>query len=123
MLYIDWPTAKKYTDNNIWPEIHNVQKSNMMHDEECGNIVSLRLDADYRLPKKKHRTNKNHFESLKFLGFLGSYRPVCNFIHVWKSIHHYDLPSTGCECLEHPPAEAQLDFGKMEVDKKCSQGC
>lgn len=38
----------------------------------------------------------------------------------WKSTHHHDLPSAGYERLEHPPAEAQLDFGTMEVEHEGS---
>lgn len=92
----------------------------MMYDKEWGDIVSLWLEEDYRLTKKKRRTNKNYFELLEGLGFLGSYRTVCSFVQEWKSTHHNDLPSTGYERLEHPPAEAQLDFGTMEVEHEGS---
>lgn len=92
----------------------------MMYDEGWGDIVSLWLEEDYRLTKKKRRTNKNYYKSLKGLGFLGSYRTVCNFVQEWKSTHHNDLPSAGYERLEHPPAEAQLDFGTMEVEHEGS---
>lgn len=54
------------------------------------------------------------------IGFQGSYRTVCNFVQEWKSNHHHDLPSAGYERLEHPPAEAQLDFGTMEVEHEGS---
>src|SRR5699024_7790583 len=57
---------------------------------------------------------------LKGLGFLGSYRTICNFVQEWKSTHHNDLPSAGYERLEHPSAEAQLNFGTMEVEHEGS---
>jgi len=41
----------------------------MMYDEGWGDIVSLWLEEDYRLTKKKRRTNKNYYKSLKDLGF------------------------------------------------------
>lgn len=119
-LGINWRTAKKYADNAILPEEKIPKKSGMMYDEGWGDIVSLWLEEDYRLTKKKRRTNKNYYKSLKGLGFLGSYRTVCNFVQEWKSTHHNDLPSAGYERLEHPPAEAQLDFGTMEVEHEGS---
>lgn len=120
-LGINWRIAKKYADNAILPEEKITKKSGMTYDEEWGDIVSLWLEEeDYRLTKKKRRTNKNYYKSLKGLGFLGSYRTVCNFVQEWKSTHHNDLPSAGYERLEHPPAEAQLDFGTMEVEHEGS---
>jgi len=83
----------------------------MMYDEGWGDIVSLWLEEDYRLPKKKRRSNKNFLELLKGLGFLGPYGTVCNFVQEWKSTHYQNLLSAGFEHLAHPPAEAQLDFG------------
>ena len=119
-LNINWRTAKKYGDGSVLPTTNLKKKSGMMYDEEWGDIVSLWLEEDYRLPKKKRRTNKNYFELLEELGFLGSYRTVCMYVQDWKSSHHQELPSAGYERLEHPPAEAQLDFGTMEVEHEGS---
>lgn len=119
-LEINWRTAKKYADESILPKENLKKKSGMMYDEEWGDIVSLWLEEDYRLTKKKRRTNKKYFEDLLEIGFPGSYRTVCNFVHDWKSSHHQELPSAGFERLEHPPAEAQLDFGTMEVEHEGS---
>ena len=52
------------------------------------------------------------------LNFSGSYRTVTNYVREWKSNHHQALPTAGYERLEHPPGEAQLDFGTMEVETK-----
>ena len=38
----------------------------------------------------------------------------------WKSTHHYNLTIADFERLAHPPSEAQLDFGTMEVEHKNS---
>ena len=119
-LGINWRTAKKYADSAFLPEEKIIKKSGMMYAEKWGEIVSLWLEEDYRLSKKNRRTNKNYFELLQRLGFPGSYRTVCNFIQEWKSTHHNDLPSAGYERLEHPPADAQLDFGTMEVEHEGS---
>lgn len=115
-LNIDWRTAKKYADTPVLPLSNQQVKKGMMYDEEWGEIVSLWLEEDFRLSKKKRRTNKNYFESLEVLKFPGSYRTVCNFVQEWKSNHYQNLPSAGYERLEHPPSDAQLDFGTMEVE-------
>lgn len=119
-LDINWRTAKKYADGAILPEESLKKKAGMMYDEKWGGIVSLWLEEDYRLTKKKRRTTKKYFEDLLDLEFPGSYRTVCNFVREWKSSHHHILPSAGFERLEHPPADAQLDFGTMEVEHEGS---
>lgn len=50
------------------------------------------------------------------MGFKGSYRTVCYFISDWLNTHH-DEKDKGYERLEHPPGEAQVDFGVMEAVK------
>lgn len=50
ILDINWRTAKKYADQAILPEEKRKKKSGMMYDEERGDIVSLWLEEDYRLP-------------------------------------------------------------------------
>src|SRR5699024_12878806 len=72
-LNINWRTAKKYGDGSVLPTTNLKKKPGMMYDEEWGDIVSLWLEEDYRLPKKKRRTNKNYFELLEEIGLLGSY--------------------------------------------------
>lgn len=53
---------------------------------------------------------------LKADGFPGSYRTVCIFIQDWKATHYLETQEDhGFERLEHPPTEAQIDFGTMEV--------
>ena len=52
-LDINQRTAKKYTDSSVLPTANLKKKSGMMYDEKGGNIVSLWLEEDYRLPKKK----------------------------------------------------------------------
>lgn len=41
---------------------------------------------------------------------------MTNYVREWKNNHHQVLPAAGYERLEHPPGEAQLDFGTMEVE-------
>src|SRR5699024_9584739 len=42
---------------------------------------------DFKLPRKKRRTNKQFFNDLIESGFPGSYRTVCNFVQEWKATH------------------------------------
>ena len=48
------------------------------------------------------------------MGFKGSYRTVCYFISDWLTTHQEEKDK-GYERLEHPPGEAQVDFGVMEA--------
>ena len=92
------------------------KKTGMMYEQPWGEIVSLWLSEDAKLPKKKRRTAYFMTIELKEQGFPGSYRTVCNFIRDWKATHYEEAnEDQGFERLEHPPAEAQLDFGTMEV--------
>lgn len=120
-LGVNWRTAKKYADGDYIPQKKTIEKSGMMYNEEWGDILTLWLSEDAKLPKKKRRTNVEYHRELKEIGFPGSYRTVCVFIQDWRSTHHSDgTVDKGFERLEHPPAEAQLDFGTMEVEHEGS---
>lgn len=115
-LNVNWRTAKKYADSDCLPQPKVRRKTGMMYVEKWGEIVTVWLSEDAKLTRKKRRTRLNMFENLKKLGFTGSYRTLCVFIQEWKATH-YEVANDdqGFERLEHPPAEAQLDFGTMEV--------
>ena len=115
-LDINWRTAKKYADEDLIPQSKIRKKTGMMYVEKWGGIVALWLSEDAKLPKKKRRTAEAMTLDLKAEGFPGSYRTVCAFIQDWKATHYLEgNEDHGFERLEHPPAEAQLDFGTMEV--------
>lgn len=119
-LDVNWRTAKKYADKDTLPKPKLRNKTGMMYVEKWGGIVTLWLSEDAKLPKKKRRTAEAKTADLKAEGFPGSYRTVCAFVREWKATHYSELPEDrGFERLEHPPAEAQLDFGTMEV---CHEG-
>ncbi|MGN7943283.1 MULTISPECIES: IS21 family transposase [Bacillaceae] len=115
-LGINWRTAKKYADENQLPKSKIKKSKGMMHSEKWGQIVSDWLFEDSKLKKKLRRTKKQMFKDLQDLGFKGSYRTVCYFITDWENSHNEELDK-GHERLEHPPSEAQVDFGVMEVVK------
>lgn len=122
-LGINWRTAKKYADEDFLPIPKTIKKTGMLYDEdeEWGKALTHWLSEDAKLSKKKRRTNKKYYDELKDIGFPGSYRTVCVFIQEWRSTHNNNgMLDKGFERLEHPPAEAQLDFGTMEVEHEGS---
>jgi transposase len=115
-LNINWRTAKKYADGDILPKSNIKEKTGMMYESEWGEILACWCHEDSKLRKKTRRTKKELFLELKKLGFPGSYRTVCYFVSEWQdSTENEDLRDKGFDRLEHPEAEAQLDFGTMEV--------
>ena len=117
-LKINWRTAKKYADDDPLPLDVIHLKKGMMYDDKWGDIVSSWLAEDARLTKKKRRTTVQFLKELKAIGFTGSYRTVCMFVQEWHVTHVEGGVDDGSERLEHPPADAQLDFGTMEVEHK-----
>lgn len=113
-MKINWRTAKKYADEDQLPREREFKKKGMMYEEKWGVIVSDWLFEDSKLKKKSRRTKKQIFEELQERGFQGSYRTVCYFISEWLNTHQEEKDK-GYERLEHPPGEAQVDFGVMEA--------
>ena len=120
-LKINWRTAKKYADGDQLPEEKLVKKTGMMYEEKWGEIVADWLWEDEKLKKKQRRPNKKIYSDLKKLDFKGSYRTVCYFICEWREGKNdsgeIDPKDRNYERLQHPPGEAQLDFGLMEAVK------
>ncbi|MFD2706766.1 IS21 family transposase [Salibacterium lacus] len=114
---ISWITAKKYADQDHLPSEATPRKRGMMYDEKWGEIVSDWLFEDRALQKKLRRNNKGIYLDLKKEGFPGSYRTVCHFIADWKDTHGLESENGGkaFERLNHPPADAQVDFGLTEA--------
>ncbi|GFZ87002.1 transposase [Compostibacillus humi] len=114
VMKINWRTAKKYADEDQLPQQKEYKRKGMMYEEKWGEIVSDWLFEDSKLKKKSRRTRKQIFEDLREMGFKGSYRTVCYFISDWLTTHQEEKDK-GYERLEHPPGEAQVDFGVMEA--------
>lgn len=114
----NWRTIKKYADGEVPLQSLPVSKRGMMYDSEFGEIVDCWLEEDLKLKKKDRRTNKKIHEDLKNeYGFEGSYRTVCDYIQHRKPLIR-EAKTTRYERLEHPPGEAQVDFGNMTVVKE-----
>lgn len=115
-MSINWRTAKKYADDNQVPEVKIKKRRGMMYGSKWGEIVGDWLEEDAREKKKSRRTNKQMYQELVKLGFEGSYRTLCDFVNVWRASKEEDGSSADeAERLDHPPGQAQVDFGVMEA--------
>lgn len=113
----NWRTVKKYADGEVPLESIPSSKKGMMYEGEYGEIVDYWLEEDMKLKRKDRRTSKKIFEDLKKdHEFKGSYRTVCDYIQHRKP-QIKEEKATRYERLEHPPGEAQVDFGNMTVVK------
>lgn len=113
----NWRTVKKYADGDIPTESLTFSKRGMMYEEGYGEIVDCWIEEDMKLKKKDRRTNKKIYDQLqKEHNFSGSYRTVCDYIQHRKP-QIKEEKTNRYERLEHPPGEAQVDFGNMTVVK------
>ncbi len=111
----NWRTIKKYADGEVPLEPLLFNKRGMMYEQGYGEIVDCWIEEDMKLKKKERRTSKKMFEQLRDEhSFNGSYRTVCEYVQQRRPIIKKEK-STRYERLEHPPGEAQVDFGNMTV--------
>lgn len=113
----NWRTVKRYADGEVPLERLPSNKNGMMYQEGYGEIVDYWIEEDMKLKHKDRRTSKRIYEQLRDEhGFKGSYRTVCEYVQHRKPAIKTEK-STRYERLEHPPGEAQVDFGQMTVVK------
>lgn len=114
----NWRTVKKYADGDISVRQKIKRKRGMMEEEGYGQIIDDWLEEDAKLPRKQRRTSKKMYEQLKQEhGFKGSYRTVCAYVQKRRPQLKLEKERR-YERLEHPPGEAQVDFGTMSVVTK-----
>ncbi|MDF2858158.1 MAG: Integrase catalytic region [Neobacillus sp.] len=114
----NWRTAKKYADGESSGNQLQFKKQGMMYEDGYGEIVDDWIEEDLKLKKKERRTNKKIYEQLRDeWDFPGSYRTVCDYIQSRKP-QIKEEKNRRHERLEHPPGEAQVDFGTMTVVKE-----
>ncbi|TQE89226.1 IS21 family transposase, partial [Ureibacillus terrenus] len=114
----NWRTVKKYADGDISVRQKIKRKRGMMEEEGYGQIIDDWLEEDAKLPRKQQRTSKKMYEQLKQEhGFKGSYRTVCAYVQKRRPQLKLEKERR-YERLEHPPGEAQVDFGTMSVVTK-----
>lgn len=116
-MNVNWRTAKKYADKDNWnkPLIRQTRISPVM--EEYKEIVDTWLQEDQLIPKKQRHTAKRVFDRLcTEHNFKGGYRTVCTYVEK-KRITMKLASAEVYQRLEHPKAEAQVDFYTMKVSK------
>lgn len=117
-MNVNWRTAKKYADRDNWnkPLIRKTRISPVM--EEFKEIVDTWLHEDQLIPKKQRHTAKRIFDRLcKEHAFKGGYRTICTYVNKRKMAMKIETAEV-YQRLEHPKAEAQVDFYTMKVSKK-----
>lgn len=113
----NWRTIKRYADGDVPLERLPSTNRGMMYEEGYGEIVDIWLEEDMKLKHKERRTSKRMFEQLRDEhDFKGSYRTVCEYVQYRRPVLKAEK-ATRYERLEHPPGEAQVDFGQMTVVK------
>ncbi|WP_242225420.1 IS21 family transposase [Bacillus cereus group sp. BfR-BA-01380] len=109
----NWRTVKKYADGDVLTKDIRPKKKGMMYEQGYGEIVDDWLEEDLKLKRKERRTSKRIFQQLQNEhGFKGSYRTVCEYVQQRKP-QIKEQKQERYERLEHPPGEAQVDFGNM----------
>lgn len=114
-VQINWRTAKKYADKEDWniPEEKPKKRCHIM--EPYLDIVRTWLMEDKRLPAKQRHTAKRIYERLKNEhGYTGSDRTVRTHVARIKAEIFAPEKKTSIK-LDHPPGEAQADFGTMKA--------
>ena len=111
-----WSTAKKYADEEVdfAKKPRQRRKRGVMDGFE--EYVDAWVEENLLMPAKGRITAKAMYEALLELGFAGSYRTVRHYAREAKQ-RVQEKNAAAVEQfirLEHPPGEAQVDFGEFE---------
>jgi transposase len=116
-MNVNWRTAKKYADKDNWnkPLIRKARVSPVM--DPFKEIIDTWLQEDQLIPKKQRHTAQRIFDRLcKEHNFKGGYRTVCTYVNKTKTAMKLETVEV-YQRLEHPKAEAQVDFYTTKVSK------
>lgn len=116
-LNVNWRTAKKYADKDNWnkPLIRKSRISPVMENFKV--IIDTWLQEDQLIPKKQRHTAQRIFDRLCMEhNFKGGYRTVCTYVNKRKATMKLETAEV-YQRLEHPKAEAQVDFYTTKVSK------
>jgi transposase len=109
----DHKTIRKYLDQkdfNVTPAPISTRCSKL---DPFTDLIDSWLKSDRKAPRKQKHTATRVFKRLvkECPGFDASYRTVANY---FKARRKELFKSGGFLPLEHPPGEAQVDFGKTD---------
>src|SRR5207237_6047462 len=108
---IHWKTLKKILDNTEPPGYRRTKPKRPSILEPLLPVVHQILEDDKKAPRKQRLTPKRISDRLKAEhGYLGGLTIVKDAARAWRlSTAEVFVP------LDHPPGEAQVDFGHAEV--------
>jgi transposase len=112
---VDWRTAKKYADREDWNESLQKRVKRFPSIGPYIEIVDTWLMEDQQMPRKQRHSARRIFHRLRDEhGFQGGERTVSEYVARRKKELVLEY-KTRYERLEHPPAEAQADFGDVYI--------
>ena len=112
---INWRTAAKYAKQSDWNLAQGTRKRRRPVLEPFVDTIDVWLLEDRLLPRKDRRTAKAIWNLLrKHHGFTGSDRTVRAYVAERKRTLKFEQQEKYIE-LEHPIAEAQVDFGTVRT--------
>lgn len=113
---VDWRTAKKYADKEDWNIFEASGSTNACKVmDPFMEIVRTWITEDKLMPVKQRHTAKRIYERLKNQhGYTGSERTVRTHVARIKTEIFSPLREVSVK-LDHPPGEAQADFGTMRA--------
>ena len=108
---IHWGTLKKILEHVEPPGYQRSQPRAKPKIQPFLPIIHEILEADRKAPRKQRHSSKRIFDRLRNEhDYSGGYTIVKDAIREWKQTHkEVFLP------LQHPPGEAQVDFGFADV--------
>lgn len=112
---VNWRTAQKYATKNDWNE--RIPKRKKQHPVlgPYLDIIDTWLTEEQALPRKQRYTSKRIFDRLcDEYGFHGGRRTVEEYVAKRRKELKLERAES-YERLEHPGAEAQVDFGTSYI--------
>src|SRR3954447_11362239 len=106
-----WKTLKKILDNSEPPGYRRTKPKRPSILDPLLPVVHQILEDDKKAPKKQRHTAKRIFDRLRAEhGYRGGLTTVKDAVRAWRlRTAEVFVP------LDHPPGEAQADFGQAEV--------
>lgn len=114
----DRKTIRKYLEKDDWNEEVRVPQMKASKLDPYKSLIDEWLEADRRTRKKQRHTARRVFtrlvEEAGEEGFPCSYRTVAAYVAEKKRQIYGGRRSEARLPLDHPPGEAQVDFGEAE---------
>lgn len=114
-LGINWRTAAKYAKKDNWNEVCAASRRCQPVMDAVAEVIDMWLMEDRLKPRKERRTAAAIYRQLKDqYDFTGSERTVRHYVSLRKKGLRARVQEKFLQ-LEHPPGQAQVDFGTTHV--------